>query len=243
MKKKSIALLLLMLFLISGCFFPTRMTRVIGSGDLTTQTRRVANFSAIELSGVGTLIIKQGEEESLEIMAEDNIIEYLENKIVGKSLHLSIREFVNIDPQEEIIYKVTVKNLERIETSGLGNIQIAQLNTNDFDLEISGSGNVEINDLQADSFNLDVSGLGNISVAGKVEEQRIELSGAGNYDAAELYSDNAQIEISGAGKAIIWVENDLYVELSGIGELQYYGSPILSTDMSGTGTVKSLGEK
>lgn len=243
MKKKCIALLVLLLFLISGCYFPMRMTRVIGSGDLVTQTRRVANFSAIEFSGVGILIIEQGGEESLEITAEDNIIEYLENKIVGKSLHLGIQEFVNIDPQKEIIYKVTVKNLERIEISGFGNVKISRLYTNNFDIEISGSGNVEIDDLQADFFNLDVSGLSNISVAGKVEEQRIELSGAGNYDAAELYSDDAQIEISGAGTAIIWVKNDLDIELSGMGELQYYGSPILSTDMSGVGTVKSLGEK
>jgi len=39
------------------------------------------------------------------------------------------------------------------------------------------------------------------------------------------------------------VENELDVELSGMGNLQYYGSPILSTEISGIGTVKSLGEK
>lgn len=243
MKRIYFAVLLLLPLIVSGCYFPIKTTRVIGSGDLVTESRRVANFSTVELSGIGTLIIEQGAEESLEITAEDNIIKYLESKVVGKSLHLGVRDFVNIDPQEEIVYKLSVENLERIEISGLGNVQIDRLNTSDLDIEISGSGKVDIGDLLADNFNLDVSGLGDITVAGEVEEQRVDLSGAGNYDAGMLYSGDARIEISGTGSATVWVENDLNVELSGMGELLYYGSPILNTEMSGAGVIKSLGDK
>ena len=243
MRKIKVFYILTLSVLASGCIFPVRYTRVLGSGEVVTETRRVSGFSAVELSGIGTLIIEQGSKESLEITAEDNILKYLNSSVNGRNLRLSVDEFVSIEPTKEIIYHLTLKNLERIEISGLGNIEIEALETSELDFEISGSGNAYIGNLQADSLNLEVSGLGNVEIGGSVDDQRIKLSGAGNYDAEDLKSSKARIEISGTGKAAMWVENELDVELSGMGNLQYYGSPILSTEMSGVGTMKSLGDK
>jgi len=241
--KKHFILLSALAMLLTGCFFPMRSTRVIGSGKVVTETRRVGNFSAVELSGVGTLLITQGDKPALEITAEENIMKYLQSDLHGNNLVLDVQDFVSIDPREEIIYRLTVTDLERIETSGLGNIEIGSLETQDLDLRISGSGNVNVDALQADYFKLEVSGLGDIQIAGRVEEQRVELSGAGNYDAAMLQSDEASVEISGTGHATVWVDNALDTEISGVGVLEYYGTPTLSTEMSGAGSIKSLGEK
>ena len=243
MRKLRALFILTLTVLTSGCILPVRYTRVLGSGKIISETRPISGFTAVELSGIGTLIIEQGSKESLEVTAEDNIIKYLKSDIYGRNLRLSVDDFVSIDPTEEIIFHLTVKNLERIELSGLGNIEIEALKTPNLDLEISGAGSANIRDLQADSLNLDISGLGNVEIGGSVEDQRIELSGAGNYDAEDLESNKARIEMSGTGKAVLWVENELDVVLSGMGNLQYYGSPNLSTEISGVGTVKSLGEK
>jgi len=243
MKKFKAFLILTLAVLTSGCIFPVRYTRVLGSGETITETRPISGFTAVELNGIGTLIIEQGSKELLEVTAEDNIIKYLKSDVYGRNLRLNVDDFVSIDPTEEIIFHLTVKNLERIELSGLGNIEIEALKTPNLDLEISGAGRTSIRDLQADSLNLDISGLGNVEIGGSVEDQQIDLSGAGNYDAEDLESNKARIEISGTGKAVLWVENELDVDLSGMGNLQYYGSPNLSTEVSGVGTVKSLGEK
>jgi hypothetical protein len=241
--KKQVLLLLSLAFILTGCFFPMRMTRIIGSGEVITESRRINNFSAVELSGVGTLIITQGDAPALEITAEKNIMPYLQSTVRGNNLELGLQDFVSVDPRAEIIYRLTVTDLERIETSGLGNIEIGSLETEKLDLKISGSGNVHINELIADGFKLEVSGLGNIEIAGRVQEQRIDMSGAGNYHAGDLYSEDANVDISGTGRATVWAEKNLTVELSGMGSVQYYGSPILSTDMSGAGSIQSLGEK
>jgi len=243
MRKFKIFYIFTLSVLISGCIFPVRYTQVLGSGEVITETRRVSGFNVVELSGIGTLIIEQGSKESLEITAEDNMLKYLNSDVSGRTLRLSVDDYVSIEPTEEIIYHLTVKNLERIEISGLGNIEIEDLETSELDFNISGSGNAYIGNLQADSLNLEVSGLGNVEIGGSVEDQRIELSGAGNYNAEVIQSSKARVDISGTGKAVLWVENELDVDLSGMGNLQYYGSPILSVDISGVGTVKSLGEK
>jgi len=243
MRKFKTLFILTLTILTSGCIFPVRYTRVLGSGEMISETRPISGFIAVELNGIGTLIIEQGSKESLEITAEDNIIKYLKSDVYGGNLRLNVDDFVNIDPTEEIIFHLTVKNLERIELSGLGNIEIEALKTPNLDLEISGAGSANIRDLQADSLNLDISGLGNVEIGGSVEDQRIELSGAGNYYAEDFESNKAIIEISGTGKAVLWVKSELDIALSGMGNLQYYGSPNLSTEISGVGTVKSLGEK
>ena len=243
MKKFNIYFVMALTVLASGCIFPVRNTRVLGSGDVATETRRVSGFTDVELSGIGTLVIEQGAKESLKITAEDNILDYLKSDVFGKTLHLSVDDFVSIEPTEDIIYHLMVKDLEKIETSGLGNIEIEELDTSELDLVISGSGNVKIENLLSESLDLEISGLGNIEIEGSVEDQRIRLSGAGSFDAEDLKSSVAKIDISGTGKAVVWVEDELDVELSGVGSLQYFGEPILNTEISGIGTMKSLGNK
>jgi hypothetical protein len=243
MKKTKLFFIFILFLLVSGCIFPLRTTRIIGSGNMDTETRRVSGFNSIQLNGIGTLYIEQGKKESLEITAEENIIEYLDSVVIGNNLRLEVRDFVNLDPTKEIIYRLTVKDLEKIEVGGLGELHFGPLETARLNFKISGSGDADFMDLQADSLILEISGLGNVKVAGKVETQRVELSGAGYYDAQDLSSSEAKVTISGTGKAVVWVKDELDVELSGMGDFQYYGSPILSTDISGIGSVESLGEK
>jgi hypothetical protein len=243
MKKFPVFVLIISLILVSGCVFPVRSTRIIGSGEAETETRRVSGFSKVDLSGIGTLVIEQGSSESLEITADDNILEYLTSDVSGSTLNLGVRDFVSIDPKTDIIYHLSVKNLKKIETSGLGIVEIDSIDTNDLEIEISGSGNFTIKELIAESLDIEVSGMGNIDIAGSVDKQRIRLSGTGKYNAGNLKSSYTKIDISGSGEAEVWVEDELEVDLSGVGSLVYFGSPVISTDMSGAGTLKSLGEK
>lgn len=243
MKKTILLVFIILMLVLSSCGFPVRTTTVRGTGNIVTESRRVSGINSVELSGVGTLIIEQGDTESLEITAEENLMPYLETQIVGGDLRLGIKQFVNIQPTEEITFRLLVKNLNAIETSGLGNVKIGSFNADRLRIEISGSGKVTIDNLQAEDLNLEISGLGDIFLAGKVEEQRIELSGAGSYQAKGLESNMADVTISGTGNVVIWVLEKLDVELSGAGKVEYYGSPFLNSEISGIGQLISAGEK
>lgn len=263
MKRIALVCSFILIVSLAACGLPLRYTEVHGSGNLTTETRRVSGFNSVDLSGIGNLVIEQGDEETLEITAEDNIMDHLVSKVSGTDLSLSVEEYVNIKPTEDIIYHLTVKNISAIATSGLGNIESKSLQAEDLWVGISGSGNAQIGDLQADELDLEISGsgsmtvanldaktinsvisgLGNIEIAGSVDDQVIDISGSGNYEASDLFSRTAMIEISGSGSSVIWVADDLTIELSGMGSIDYYGEPVLSTEISGAGTVRSLGVK
>ena len=243
MKTRIFAVLLVCTIVLTACGFPVRFTEVRGSGNLITETRTVANFNAVELSGIGTLIIEQGDREALEITAEDNLMSHIKSNVSDSRLKLGGDEFVNIHPTKDIIYRIKVKNLNQIESSGLGKVDLKNLETDNLVIEISGSGRVSVDNLLATTLNLEISGLGDISINGSVNSQQVQISGAGNYRAPNLGSETASVEISGTGSAILWVTKQLDLELSGAGKVHYYGSPQLNSDISGVGVVKNLGDK
>ena len=243
MRKYTVLISLLAVALLSACGLPMRFTEVHGSGKLETEERRISGITSVELSGIGTLIIEQGDEEKLEITAEDNLMKYLETKTVGSNLSLGIQEFVDIHPTEDIIFHLSIKDLSGIETSGLGNVEVSKLETDDLWLEISGTGSMVIEDLQADSLDLEISGMGDVDLSGSVDYQDIEISGTGSYSAGNLFSDRTDIEISGTGDALVWTAKSLNLDMSGMGSLEYYGEPKISSDISGMGSLQSLGNK
>lgn len=234
---------LLTVALLVSCAFPTRITEVKGSGNLVTESRRITGINAVDLSGIGTLIIEQGDTDALEITADENIMQYIRSDVSGGKLALGTREFINLLPSREITYRLTVRDLSAVEASGVGNIEIKSLRTDRLWVEISGSGSLKMGDLQADAFNLEISGMGTAEVSGSVEEQSIDISGTGGYHAGNLQSQKADIKISGSGSAVVWAQEELNLDISGMGDLSYYGEPVLNTDISGMGNLKSLGKK
>ena len=47
---------------------------IVGSGNVVEELRPVVPFSSVALSGLGTVLIRQGGTPSLTVRAEDNII-------------------------------------------------------------------------------------------------------------------------------------------------------------------------
>ncbi len=212
---------------------------VRGSGNLETEEREVSGFDEIQFTGTGNLIIEQGDEESLTIEADDNIIGLIETRVRGDVLHIGYKRGVNIIPTGTIKFYLTVEDLDRIDLSGVGDIDCDGFETDDLEFSISGSGDIKFN-IEAKSIEIDVSGLGDINLSGKVGSHKIQISGSGKYDAEELESKNCEIEISGFGSATVYVSDNLNIEINGAGNVYYKGSPDISQDISGLGRIKSL---
>ncbi|NMC47389.1 MAG: DUF2807 domain-containing protein [Chloroflexi bacterium] len=242
MKKFPIILTVVaMMGLMSACVLPIQNTRIQGSGNLVSETREVSGFNGIILSGLGDLEIKVGDTESLTIEADDNVINHIESYVSGSTLHIGFERFFNIIPSGGISYTLTVKDLNRIEVSGYGDVYLASLDTDSLNVEVSGGGRIVIDDITADNLTVNLSGAGDFNLAGTIERQKVNLSGAGSYNASDLQSREAEIDISGAGSAQMWVTDALDVNLSGVGSLQYYGDASVTQNISGIGKIIALG--
>lgn len=217
---------------------------VKGNGEIVEESRDVSGFNQIELSGVGILNVTQGETESLTISAESNLMSLLRSDVRGETLILDTQQNKRVNPTRDIVYTISVKDLSRIEISGVGTVNLESLETQSFSIILSGASNITIGSLNADSLQVESSGAGSISLAqGSVKNQEITISGAGNYEARGLQSETAHITISGAGSATVSVSNDLSGDISGFGSINYVGNPRMDVAISGAGTTHKLADK
>ena len=218
-------------------------TVVRGSGETAIEQRSESGFDAVALRGIGTLYIEQGDEESVEIEAEDNLIEYLETQVQDGILRIKHRNRVNLRPREPVNFYLTAKALDTIMISGSGDVEASDLSASRFSVTISGSGDVEVGSLGADVLEVEISGSGKVGVAGgEVAEQEVTISGSGKYAARDMESARAAVRITGSGDATIRVRDDLHVNIKGSGDVRYAGSPRVDTTTLGLGAIDKIGD-
>jgi hypothetical protein len=188
-----------------------------GSGDLVTRTLDLDGFSEIDVGGCYDVTVSFGREQKVELTADDNLIEYLEIEVRGRTLELDFER--DLDPSESPRLEIVVPRLEAVS--------------------VHGAGSLEIEDIAGDSFEFDLSGAGSLAIDGEVDELEIQLSGAGSVDARDLRARQAEVRLSGAGNATIQVTDRLRARISGVGNLTYYGDPDdRDVHVSGLGSIR-----
>lgn len=251
MKKKyffNLSILIIVGFLLSACQIPfVNVSVVRGSGDITSESRDVEPFNEIRLEGAGQLVITQGDTPSLEISAEDNIIDELTSEVVDDTLILGYRDQSwrrTVIPTEVIRYTLTVTDLVNITLNGAGEATMEELDTESLEVAINGAGRIDINELIGVEFlEANITGAGTIVLAGEAENQSITIDGAGSYRAEDLHATTAEIEINGLGNATVWTDETLDIAINGAGNLTYYGSPNVTQNITGAGDIDNRGEK
>ncbi len=243
-----IMIMLLVSLLILGCGIINfkGVNLITPSDTIITETRAVADFSNINLSTFGKMNVTQGETVALTITGADNLVPLVKTSVDNGVLTIRMDEEIdirNLDKENVLTYDITVKDLAGLTVSGLGDVEMAALNTNSLNVTMSGAGQVVLGQLAADALDVTLSGLGNVEVAGEVTKLVADISGAGSLKAGDLKCQTADITIPGLGGATVWVTDTLTGDISGAGSVSYYGNPQMSVDTSGLGNFKSLGDK
>jgi hypothetical protein len=234
-----VTLLVVLALSVQGCDIKV----VRGSGKMVEEEREVSGFDSISLSGMGNVYVELGDEESLTIEAEDNLLKHLKSDVKGRTLEIGTKSGVNLRPQEEINFYLTVKEVNALEISGSGDIRLPDWLAGSFTIDISGSGDVRLDSLNANWLDVKISGSGRVDIdGGQVEKQDVEINGSGDYRARDLESSRATVRVSGSGEATLWAIDELEVNISGSGDVFYAGDPHLDDDVSGSGDVERISD-
>jgi hypothetical protein len=234
-----IGLVSTVLFATTSCVFLPRVLR--GSGNIISEERDVKDFNKVTLTGVGNLIIEQGDEESLTIEAEDNILPKIITQVRNGELSIGFVGGITPLPTEDIKFHLKAKDLDRIALTGTGVISCSEFNTDDLEFDLSGAGEVNFK-IAVDTIKTLVSGFGTIILTGDAGKQEVKITGAGSYLAKDLISRECDVTISGAGSATVNVSEKLNVVISGAGSVNYIGNPEISQKMTGPGSIKNISE-
>ena len=262
--KRALSLLLIVLLFVPSLAcssFPTNS--IVGSGDIVTQTFDVSNFDRVNLEGIGSVFVEQGETESLSVQTDDNIMSLLDIRVQGNELRLGVKQGYNVNPSESITFNLTVKDLSGVELDGSGDFSVEPVKSSDLTVSIQGSGDINIEGLTADTLSIELDGSGNItiqdisvesvdtslqgsgdiSLEGKADTQKVNVDGSGKVMAENLETTSAEISIAGSGEVTVWARDELNARVNGSGNIRYYGQPAIDQSGSESGDLISLGDK
>lgn len=220
---------------VSVCAAP----RIVGSGNVTTESRPVADIQSVDLAGSGDLTIIQGDTESLSIEAEDNILPLLETPVDKGALRIGLKG--DAAPTVPIKMKLNVKTLNSAQLSGSGKIRTEKLTApGTLEVSLKGSGLIDLKGIECEKWNLAVVGSGTVKAAGHAKEQKVMVVGSGDYEGFGLETGAAEVTISGSGDCEINAKDKLTATISGSGDIDYTGAATVTKKVSGSGAVTQV---
>jgi hypothetical protein len=199
-------------------------------------TLKIGSFDAIQLYGGYDIELIQGNEESVTIETNHNLLKNIKTEIEKGKLIISCEKGFQFDRVKLTIRFTDIYYLE--VNGGMKLTSEHPMQVKDFEMIVNGGADIKI-PINGNTLSLNLSGGTNVKFTGKVTNLNIDLNGAGNISCDELESENVDVEIGGAGYAIVWATKSIIAKLSGVGVIEYIGNPsIVKSNVSGIGSVK-----
>ncbi|HWZ13907.1 MAG TPA: head GIN domain-containing protein [Mucilaginibacter sp.] len=235
-KHFSIAILLagIALFGLSSCMFNC----VHGSGTEASESRKVSDFSRIDISGGFKVVLKQDSSLSVKITADDNLLKYIKTTVNGSKLRIyTRRSFCN--SSQTIVY-IGVRHLEELKASGGIEVESdGKITTQDIHLRLSGATKITM-DLNAANVTTNGSGATELNLKGQASSHNIDLSGSGKVNALDFVVGNCEIQTAGVGHSEVNVLHSLSIHSTGASEVKYRGNPSISSDKVGASSIEKI---
>jgi len=198
-------------------FSSSSSTTTEGSGQPATQTREVGAFDRVELAGSNNVVIQVGNEQSVVVKADDNLLDRVTTEVHSGRLVIANTpgSFTTKSPMS---VEVTVPTL-----SGL---------------ELSGSGNIVLTGIDAESLEVTLPGNGTLTGSGTVTRLGVTVSGSGTVQFTRLVAHDVRATVSGSGSIFITATKSLDASVSGSGAILYTGNPSeVTKSITGTGAI------
>lgn len=194
-----------------------KFSGVQGSGNLSSEKRDISGFTEVDASGAITLEIVAQKDFSVEVEADDNLLQFIKTEVSGDTLKVFSKN--KLSPKTKIIVKVSMPELHS--------------------LDVSGASVANVSNVKIDSLEINASGASKIKIDGETVSLESDASGASKIDAEGLKVENADINASGASTTTVFVSNELKVDASGASKIYYTGEPnSVSPKTSGASSVK-----
>jgi len=196
---------------------------VYGNKKVVTSEREAGNFTGLRVSSGVDVFLKQGNNESITVEADENLHEYIITEIKGDVLN--VYTDANIRQAERKRVYVTMNKIRSLKTSSAGDLFGETPVKGDFiELAASSAGNMKL-EIYAREISLNISSSGDMTLSGETDVLDADLSSAGDLNAFELQVKEADVSASSAGDADINVTERITARASSAGDINYRGNP------------------
>jgi hypothetical protein len=213
--------------------------RVHGNGNIKTEDRSVSSFKNVDVGGAAKVMISQGDQHSVKIEGDENLLQYIEVNQEGDRIAIRERPGFNLQPTGDIRVYVTAPVFSNIDASGASDIigQNKISNPEELRMHMSGAGDIKM-EVDAPRLTFRMSGAGSIYIKGQTKDVDLEMSGAGSAHFYDLLSENTRVNLSGVGSAQVYASVKLDATVNGVGSIDYKGNATdVSQHVNGVGSV------
>jgi len=186
-----------------------------GSGKMATEARDLTDFTSVDVGGVFQVEITAQKDFAVEVEADDNLLQFVKTEVRNGQLEISMDK--KVSTKNPIRIRISAPAIEGLETSGVSNVSVT--------------------DLQNTDFSIDTSGASKLKLSGETTNLTVEVSGASEINAEDLKAVNAEVDASGASRVNVSVSGKLRSEASGASSITYAGTPTVSKKTSGASKV------
>jgi hypothetical protein len=211
---------------------------LIGSGNLETEEYAFTNFTRVEVSSAFQFEVKQSSSYSINVTADDNVMDYVQVVQEGQTLKIRLRTVPSLR-LVTLRASVTMPELSRLTVSGACSGTVSNFNSTEaVSIAVSGASRVT-GDITAADIGFDVSGASTVQLEGSADDMVAVVSGACTFNLGDFTVNNADVNISGASTGTINLDGRLDANVSGASTLLYIGDPTMGTiELSGYSTLR-----
>ena len=227
-------LLLAALLSFSAC---DNINCIDGSGDTETRIVNITPIQSIVITTDANLVVKQGENQLIEVTSHPEVLDkLLEDSFVD--LTTWNVELDGCVKNADIDIVVTLPDFASIAVTGDANVSTEGiLDVETLLLNVKGDATYDMNVDAENSLTLAVEGDATFNLRGRADRQIISISGDATVNAFDLDSRVTQVAILGQASCQLTVSETLEIEISGDGDICYKGNPVVTSDITGDGTV------
>jgi hypothetical protein len=206
-----------------------------GHGPVHVRTFDAGDFTGIHLNLDAEVTVTRGPAHSVEVEAEDNLLNVIEAGVKGRSLRLESERC--LDPSIGIKVRVTLPSLEELAINGSGDIVVPDtFQVEKLKLTINGSGNLRARLIAAD-LRAAIHGSGDVELAGSANRFEVKIAGSGDVQATDMPCNSVEVNVLGSGSVYVYAIQDLEIKVNGSGDVHYKGKPALTARVNGSGKV------
>lgn len=224
----------------AGCTTIPSFEGIRATGRTQTTDFDLAGFTRLEVSSAFTVDVTQSEAYRVEITIDDSLINRLDVRVSGDTLHIGLRSGTSILGSATMKAVVTMPELAGLELSGATRGAISGFSS-DRGLSVTVSGASRLSgDIDCGDARFDVSGASRLELTGAAKDLRVDASGASTVALDDFEAVEAIVDASGASRATVNVSDRLNATASGASTVLYTGDPIsVRENTSGASSVRS----
>jgi len=197
---------------------------VSGNGNVVTDERSInESFNEIEVSRGLDVYLTQGDQNSIEVEADENLQEIIVTEVRNNVLEIYADENIR-HSQSKKVY-VTFKAVERISSSSGSDVYSTNTIKSEFlELSTSSGSDMELS-IDTEKVSCDSSSGSDLKLSGKTNTLHAEASSGSDIKAGDLTAVSSRVKASSGADITVNTSEELIAKASSGGDIKYFGNP------------------